>query len=111
MKELHCSHNKKFELYEFEVNRVCVECFVFMQLVVISQLVFVFMKLVVISQQVNYLQEVVENGKQKNQTNKDYCRAYHQEKGDLYKANDAARKKMKEKEGNILSQKCTKCSR
>ena len=93
MKELHCSHNKKFELYEFEVNRVCVECFVFMKLVIISQLVFVFMKLVVISQQVNYLQEVVENGKQKNQTNKDYCRAYHQEKGDLYKANDAARKK------------------
>ena len=26
-------------------------------------------------------------------TNKDYCRTYHQKKGDLYKANDTTRKK------------------
>ena len=34
--------------------------------------------------------------------NKNYCRAYRQRKGDLYKANDASRKKkLKRKEGNI----------
>ena len=34
-------------------------------------------------------------------TNKKYCRAYHQKKGNLYKDNDAAREKLKEKEENI----------
>ena len=34
-------------------------------------------------------------------TNNDYCGAYRQKKGDLYKTNDAARKKLREKEENI----------
>ena len=34
-------------------------------------------------------------------TNKNYCRAYRREKRVLYKANNAARKKLNEKEENI----------
>ena len=34
-------------------------------------------------------------------TSKDYCRACRLKKGDPYKANDAVRKKLQEKEKNI----------
>ena len=43
----------------------------------------------------------------KQKTNKDYYRAYRQKKGDLYKANDAARKKLKEKKYEVFKKKET----